>query len=123
MNDKPRRWFQIHLSTAIVLMLLTSTLMFANFRLRTIEAHENLNQSYPKSAMILDSMHCYEQGFPFTCLHFDRYVHLNPNQTVDQDGELKFKPLLANLSTCIASLVIAASALEWRIRRREVRKP
>jgi Ni,Fe-hydrogenase I cytochrome b subunit len=94
MSEKPRRWFQIHLSTAIVLMLVASILLGLNFH-STIPADAEISR-----------FKWTVEGFPWTCT--DAFSILP-------------KPFF--LDVAFAAFVLAGIVMvsEYAIRRRQSR--
>ena len=82
MSDKPRRaWFQIHLSTAIVLMFMAGGMMLANFRGEHLRVSSEIDKyiSAPpvivnvtkegdyldENGYLTNGTHDYNYGWPF----------------------------------------------------------
>ncbi len=106
-----RRWFQFHLSTAIVLMFVAAGLLWINVRidpativhLPYIPPDSNVTFSPP-----LGVADC--RGWPW-------YFHMKPD--VMSWYEWHYGPLLGDAAVVLAILVAVAFLCEWRIRRRE----
>lgn len=107
MSDKPKRaWFQIHLSTAIVLMFVAGGLMWAN---STVAMRFRYERVY---------------GFPFPAI----YSH--PMEIGDSIDSLHVQPagidwfcLAGNIFVGLYLLRLTAFLSEYIIRRRAARKP
>ena len=123
MSDKPRRaWFQIHLSTAIVMMFVAGGLMWANFRMRSLRD----DSIYLLGGDESDHSRYYVRGWPVVFLHTKvptRSEGMFIGAPKTYDGEwivdgLIFDPLFAVFVTISVGLVS-----EFFIRRREARAP
>ena len=109
MSDKPRRaWFQIHLSTAIVLMFVAGGLLWANVVYRVD----------PSFAFAHDGarIELHVQGWP---LHFDEYTI----PSFRKDTVYPILPYPINMLTALAIFGSTALVCEFIIRRREARAP
>ena len=107
MTDKPRRaWFQLHLSTAIVLMFVAGGLLWANIRVQEVSS------IYPFPFLIE-----YARGWPMLYLNYSR-VGAPPN-----DQYWTWLNLLINLLCSIGLLTVVAAISERVLRRREARAP
>ena len=118
MTNKPkRRFWQIHLSTAIVLMLLASGLLGLNVQPR------NTHIEY---SSLPGRTHFVQFGWPLT-LEYELQVHELGEHVEAQDEGMSFGiKLWAAVSNCILGvifLLFLAMLLEYLIRRREARKP
>ena len=100
MSDK-RRWFQIHLSTAVVLMFVAGGLMWAN----VAEHHYNPPLITPNGAAVFSG----PRGWPIV---WDWNV-------ISDMPRFNWGHLALNIVACLAILAAFACACEWRIRRRE----
>ena len=125
MTDAPKKrpWLQFHLSTAIVLMLISASLMYANFTERIgywywgEEVYEaNVVQEYRG------------YGWPMTCMlqltgqaHYDDGTPYQ--QSLDSFSWRRFNAAIAG-NVLFALVVLGASwaLCEWRIRRTERRR-
>ena len=106
MSDKPRRWFQFHLSTAVLLMLAIG------FDL-CLWTHTTRIYEY----LSLDSMeigYSNDFGFPIS-FYWTKKFAWNDTRTL--------MAILANLPFNAGPLLVLALACEWFIRRREDRTP
>jgi hypothetical protein len=115
-----RKWFQIHLSTAIVLMVLAGGMVW-------------LNVSWQQS-VLFDSHggHQYAYGWPVHCFVVKHQYFLVTAESQILGGALReydaltfgliMKWIVPNALATLGVLGIAAVILEWRIRR-EARKP
>ena len=103
----PRKRFQIHLSTAIVMMFVAGALMWANVNERASS----------------DKV-CSLYGFPFDA----NYVLLNEVDEVDGELVPVFRPYLVSIPLIENGLIALAILFavwflcEWLIRRRATRK-
>lgn len=139
MNDKARRpWFQIHLSTTIVLMFVAGGLLWVN-----IAPHE---QTYvaglvPDEGNEWSSRHeefgtVTERGWPLRILQFKIlfFPHSgereSPHESLGFPGRINYVPPSSHISVgaiiikslvALAFITAAAFACELSIRRREVR--
>ena len=120
MNEKKRRWFQIHLSTAIVMMFVAGGLLWINMgwerNFLLAAGHPVATHGWPVDGATIDGMYIvrilssdvlggrfeFHKGLTFGVI---------------------FNWWLMNLLCAIAILVVIAWLLERRIRRREARKP
>jgi hypothetical protein len=111
-----RRWFQIHLSTAIVLMFITSALLWANLQLQNEPLHTRGNEMY---------------GFPFVLLFrwSGEHMLISKHQwfRLNYEWMLSFKGFVLNGLSWSSLLLVPAFTLEALIRRaenkREAQKP
>ena len=104
MSEKPRRWLQIHLSTAIVLMFVAGGMLWANIHIRKVNLNNGVFLFYE---YLVDPY--YGRGWPFV---FD--YGGNP--------EISLAALALNTLVAIVALSFCAVLLEYFIRR-EARKP
>jgi len=121
MSDKPRRWFQIHLSTAIALMFVAGGLMWLNFGwLRTdfgsAEAYSRFTHGWPVEGV--------RQGDRYYIFVRDTRV-LGAGITVYNHFELGVIAdwILPDVLPALGILFAAGCLLETRIRRREACRP
>jgi hypothetical protein len=108
MSDKPKpnsRWFQIHLSTAVLLMFLGGGLIWLNAR-----RYETRFDGYPINAY----------GWPTTM-----YLNSDSYETARGWPVVQFRPLnaLCDVLVSIVILFLAKTTMEIIIRRRERGKP
>ena len=93
-----KRWMQIHLSTAIVLMLLASIAVYLNIR--------------PTAVDLFDGRHfAYIRGYPFYAFVTD--INLEP------EWQVSWYELAKNVGCTVGVLIIVAVCLECFHRRRE----
>ncbi len=119
MNPKPR-FFQIHLSTAVVLMLVAGVLVWANARQEVVpEAPTSQLRAWQPASAYAWSFY----GWPYRglkILHRDDGHSGNPNIVVVRvwaKTDTVYNSLIA-----LAILASVCVACEWRIRRRIARK-
>jgi hypothetical protein len=104
-----RKWFQIHLSTAVTLMFAASGLLWAN----TAQLTNGVLITNDLSICFLnDTIPANTRGWPLRHLRYSDGVPL-----------WMFWSLAMNSLIAITMLSIAARVLESRIHRREARKP
>ena len=128
MTDKPKRgWFQIHLSTAIMLMFVACGLTWVN---AAKSVYSEWSRTFPPA-----SAKTYIYGFPLW--YFSKCVVTNadgheevliPDPYKDYviavpDVSLRYGPLTVDILFGLLVLGMFAAMLEWLIRRREARKP
>ena len=107
MSEKKRRWFQIHLSTAIVMMFVAGTMMWINFRLAGSYVRTEGNINWLEST----------SGWPVAIVRrSDDWHHWRIPVTLENIWAISINALAAAL-ICLA----ADRICEWRIRRREAR--
>ena len=131
MNGKPKRpWFQIHLSTAIVLMFVASGLMWANFSvnnaelLRKIDKENQQRQSASKKyinpfyhdQMIPFDFAQKECGWPIT-------AYFCESQIIILAPEWRLVGVMVDATVALVLLISIAVGSERLVRRREARKP
>jgi hypothetical protein len=153
--DKPlRAWFQIHLSTAIVLMFVAGGLVWANIRQRITEvtflvsvidrgwpyvwAKDEDSRDYFDLHAEKFQISLREKGVPERKLENGNFVYTTPEghelELTTKNNEVfvvrqkvanlrESKYVIANILTALAIVATTAFACEWRIRRREARKP
>ena len=125
MSDKPRRpWFQIHLSTAIVLMFVAGGLLWANLNAHPksyVSGYEISEDSYDPVITKI-----WIRGWPFPCFTFKTSISTGNTIVLEiPTPQGHYIPWKVAADICIAFALLAASAFvcEWRIRRREARAP
>ena len=117
-----RRWFQIHLSTAVVLMFVAGGLMWANLRARKVE-WDGSNIGY-----VATRSPAFDYGWPQVILN-DHYEWKTPFDRSDLTDETykvqwwRYDNLAINIATALALFCATAFMCEWSIRRREARAP
>ena len=140
MTDKPRRsWFQLHLSTAIVMMFVAGGLLGLNIVSKT--TNYTATDYAPYNALSFDGpppeivSYSFDRGWPFTC---ERMIYFADSvKGVRTEGILAFAhsldgDVLSNHYVCISMNVVACCAILMFIgvlfeflvhRRREARAP
>jgi hypothetical protein len=121
MSEMPRRWFQIHLSTAIILMFAAGGLLWANAKQHRGREYGTLDS---EEATILIGMKLRGEkvvttysvmGWPFSFVEW----YQNPIYPQFEHREyLKYGALALNLAACFAILLVIAIWIEWIIRHR-----
>ena len=130
MSEKKRRWFQIHLSTAIVMMFVAGGIMWPNLIPRHRAWYNPMpdgmdGEGYDWSKYHQEFQHAMERdelwviGWPI--IIYSRPVDPNEkNRWVRLDY---FASIGGNIFAGLALLALTATVGEWHIRRREARKP
>ena len=122
-ESKPRRWLQIHLSTAIAMMLVASVLVWANVYeqrsiryniMKAISEHEQKKKSV-NSKVLKESVDSFPAflGWPFVGLEI---------RGSKGSQNWRYGSVLANLIVAIVLIATTAIACEWFIRRRHKMK-
>jgi len=120
-----RRWFQIHLSTAVVLMLVAGVLLWANVRERQGHRYVTLDseEAAVQSALGIHDPYSVVRGWPFTHQEW-----LSSKTDIFKSallawaeaqvyGNLWYPGSLAmNVLVALVILLSTASVCEWRIR-------
>jgi len=124
--EKPKRKFwQVHLSTAVILMIEAAGLLWLN----VTHVEEKRTLHYPlyfEGSELTNVAALFErQGWPI-CYHqvfFQGTLHdrMNPDDRVSDDW--KALSLTIDAVICLVILLANGSICEWLIRRREGRKP
>ena len=119
-----RRWFQIHLSTAIVLMFVAGALMWANFREmppETERQHYASEEAYDSAVFDRVFSNLY-WGWP--CVVYEQYVPYGMVRWKDDPLPYKWnwKGVAINALTALAILGGVAVICESIIRRQDRRK-
>jgi len=113
-------WLRIHLSTALVLMLAASALLWAN--MREVESWERLAERKSEERYLRTDRRC--QGWPFAAsgvqvtsldVKSDTFRELRLPGMVLDIWEPKY--LAANIFIALLILASLAALCEWRIRR------
>jgi len=109
----PRRFFQLHLSTALVLMLLAAGVLAANVLPR---AHQFGNLKYEVSGWpwVLYVEVDYDDPGYYTLVTLQRGW-----ATERSVKDYWYARMSGNIAVALGILTIAALVLEWRLRRRE----
>jgi len=150
-TPKPKRlWFRFHLSTAVLLMIVASVLLWANMRSYSEEVWTEGSES--REVTIDDAMAIETRlandgsgrigryvrkrfyGWPFEALEVWETVEFRDHFWLAIDDKLNQQPfhrwniknvlwnLLIDIGSTLAALAAVVSGSEWRIRRREDRK-
>ena len=116
MTDKPRRpWFQLHLSTAIVMMFVAAGLIWAN-------TSRSVHFSDPE-------FYVEKFGWPNAMCRRISYVDIDSNGNESRklsDWEWEWKgnhPVYWNALSAVFVMIGSSLAVEWLIRRSETRAP
>ena len=127
--NKPRRgWFQIHLSTAIVLMFVAGGMIWVNCLNR--EVNTDMLYHVAPDGTIINSSPRHVYGWPFGIYedyningeHVKRGLK-GPFVTSDILTDWNLWAAVFNISSALPVLGVVAFLCEWLIRRREARKP
>ena len=119
MTDKKRRWFQIHLSTAVVLMFVAGGLMWANVaeKIECKTGHSWMPDEGITSQMNPIQYDEHKWGWPsIICLR-------RSGAFVSALRHYGTRPVIIDVLVAFAILAAVAFVCEWLIRRREARKP
>lgn len=102
-----RKWFRLHLSTAIVLMLVAAVLLWANFSYRTDFSIDSAGNF----VVFSHGWPCYVKrvSSPFTSMATNLKI----------DEQILWSSVVVNTVDAVAILFACGCACEWRIRRRE----
>jgi len=129
MTDAPKKrpWFQIHLSTSIVLMFVAGGLVWANVSPIEIVRRERRGVNEIVVFRLPQWPFGQEQGFCHCPEPNGKYVHTqSPEMTLEAlraQAFHKIRPeLLLNIMTCGAILIITCASAEYILRRRERRR-
>jgi hypothetical protein len=111
-----RKWFQIHLSTAVVLMFVAGCLMWVNFHSSDAVSKSDFGIHWTEI----------RSGWPAVVASRSEDWY----QGMSKDYERRIPPKLDNFVAILINIVSAmlicsavAAACEWIIRRREAPKP
>ena len=137
MSEKKRRWFQIHLSTAVMLMFGAGILLWVNFRIGRDAFAEKLPSETRWSLWRV-----YEIGWPQRMLRSQRLItkeHPTGSFFEEEFDEPQIRDLFAYnaedivkwevdaiaMNTLVGLLILSTSGvlIEFFVRRREARKP
>ena len=122
---KKRRWFQFHLSTAIVMMFVAGGLLWANLHHRVVESGSMIWDGPIPGPPGSSGWAMYQRwgyGFPFEAVGTDLDVQgcpLRKNTLDELSPAWHWVGLLGNLTIGIVVVLLVGSACEWLIRRRE----
>lgn len=115
MSDAPakkRPWFQLHLSTCVVLMVVAGVLVWQNVIISRISCGRGPDFSGTSTGNGFPLI-CYESGHELSRLS-------NTEQWIDKSfHRWRVGPLVLNTLVGLAILVASACACEYLIRRRE----
>jgi len=127
-NPPHRPFFQIHLSTAVVLMFTAGALIWANTCTERIGEELNLG-GFDRGKLVFNPSGIYSRekyGWPFH-LRTD-YIRINSNITetafalIFSQSELSYTRLALNCIIAFFALASVWFLCEWLIRRRAARK-
>ena len=110
----PRRRFQIHLSTAIVLMFVAGGLIWANVRLRRTAEWESLARDSHHFLGVVTVDALFEYGWPATAYSAGHAVFYEPR--------IHFIGVFINTLAAFLILFVGWFMFEWIIRRHAARK-
>jgi len=122
MTETPRRWrFQIHLSTAVVLMFIAGALTWANMYPR--------EKIFPMEWRGSHIDYAYsERGFPFSAYRYLPAVKPkssesnNPKAGLPEGIRMSYSMMVIDGLVAIAILFAVGLICEWRVSRRAARK-
>ncbi len=125
MNDKPRRaWFQVHLSTAIVVMFVAGGLIGAN-----ITPHRSVNELPNRSDYSRQEVYAIApMKWPTNEISYGWPLTAYETGVASPVGGghyriWKWLSMTINIAICLVTLATFAIAAEWLLRRREGRAP
>jgi len=141
MPEPPRRArFQIHLSTAIVLMFVAGGLIWANVTGRRVEKigsglvkYKGLDEEMTESEFRISQLDYWvgervvERGWPFDAMQFRSFGSIDHNGNMRHSpevlpGEWRTGPIIYNALVALAILFAVWFLCEWLICRRAARK-
>ena len=120
MSEKKRRWFQIHLSTAIVLMFVAGVVLWVNLGWQHfLIAEVDGNVYHPVGWPVA----CVQRGSEFQIVRKDEQYpdRLTVEWFETFTLELAWKWIVPDLAAGSGVIVLAAVLSEFIIRRREAR--
>jgi hypothetical protein len=123
-----RRWFHIHVSTAVMLMFVAGGLLWANLTPRTVYEDDSGMSILSERPFETARAAIESRGWPYEYYQNRTLKELNklklPRSWRGPSGEFWWKDeLLKNLGICICIVVGTATALEYLIRRRGASNP
>lgn len=117
MNTNTRRWFQLHLSTSVVLMVVASGLLYLNAVERVSRIERGPSRLfYEEGSDTLVSVYFTVRGWPI--VYHDRML---PLDHFEADSAMDLGGLCLNGCICLAIATGLTFLLEYLIRRREAR--
>ena len=121
--DKPkRRWFQFHLSTAVVMMIVASGCLWANSRYRNIEVLFQEEWNDAGDMMQTNAA----LGWPFVMgvpdIRLERYGKIDESASLILKMRWSRFRIAQNVGISLSIVFSAALICESIIRRREARK-
>jgi len=108
---KKRAWFQIHLSSAVVLMFVAGILIYLNIHSRT-----NL-------WVLLPGGEIPGYGWPLFVQYWIFMIDSEEATLAGKYGYIHWQHLLIDALIALSILVVVAVLLEWRIRRKPFYAP
>ena len=113
-----RRWFQFHLATAMLLMLVAGVLVWVNMRVRPVSDDIFLYLAYSKSPrIIIDDRpmrnEAGEHGWPWTGYRWFKAYH-----NFFEFSMIYKSSICLNIIFGVGSLLAIAVICEWLIRRK-----
>ena len=126
MRDSRRRWFQIHLSTAVATVLLSGVLLGLNFCASRVElgpkAGELTARDFSTADRAIFEISPERRDYGWPTVSIQTYNFRDELQQWYRYNRLSYGGLLMDFAFAFGILTGTAVILEWRIRRREARK-
>lgn len=124
-QSTPRRWFQFHLATAVVVMIAASGLLaleFCEWKTFKVSALSYMASGKREIAGILEQEDITERGFPWTCWsRLYTRVDLVFEPPTEPDGVFNVKFLILNSVVIVLGLSALAFTTEFILRRSAAR--
>jgi hypothetical protein len=118
MSGSRRRWFRIHLSTAVVMMLIVAILIFLNMRSLWGQNEKDIVNWLPESE--LGNPVNWEYGWPMKA-----YQYVPSGNLIDADcfrPRFSWTPALLDGAVAVLTIATVSILCESLARRREARK-
>ncbi len=128
--EKKRRWFQVHLSTCIVLMFVAAGLVWLNLKARPAIEQGSIDQNTKSRVGHLEKYYTRLQirGWPYEFQNFfeDTKMQNDFQEALREPGEIRLPgaegihlaQLSLNILFALAILAATAFGCEWWVRRR-----